>query len=476
MTQPVLRPPAFPDTRAGGGSTALQKGSAWLDRHHAAAILLLVSAAIALRALLVVFSPTPFGYVWDFYHEGVRVVYNQKRLPLASDCWQCYHPPFFYVAGWVFYAWGRWMSSHPSDAIALRWLGALSLISAAISIYYGYRLLRLFRCRGVSLTIGLAVLLVFPCLFISSYGPEADILLTAILCAFLYYLTRYYAQPARATFPRDIVRLGLLAGLAAATKYSGLVAITSAGALVAAQAARGPDRLRTVRNGIILLVVCTLVGGWKYADNIQRYGTPLYSNGTAAKGFSPETRRTGDHYQFTTLRLADLRRILGPQAPPGRLTQLPVYASVITTLHALAWSDMGFFSIPTRYGDSSEPYPRKLVPADLIMTVVILGFVPEILAVIGLLVTIRRRIFQPLFVMSVVSMAAYLWWFLAQEEWALKTKYILFLLPAFVVYMVAGLSWLNRRVPILGLLASVLMVALVLVTHVYLYAFAVGKL
>jgi hypothetical protein len=79
-----------------------------------------------------------------------------------------------------------------------------------------------------------------------------------------------------------------------------------------------------------------------------------------------------------------------------------------------------------------------------------------------------------LLTLCVIGFAAYVWWFLPQASWALKTKYILFLLPPAVVYAVAGLTWLWRRVPVIGLVASALLSALIVVAHMYLYAFATG--
>ena len=43
-------------------------------------------------------SPTMYGYVYDFYHEGIQKFYALGRLPIAEDCWQCYHPPAFYAS------------------------------------------------------------------------------------------------------------------------------------------------------------------------------------------------------------------------------------------------------------------------------------------------------------------------------------------------------------------------------------------
>jgi 4-amino-4-deoxy-L-arabinose transferase-like glycosyltransferase len=446
----------------------------WFAAHERTLVIALLLAAVALRGLLVAFSPTPFGYVWDFYYEGVQVLFRTGRLPASTACWQCYHPPFFYLLGWPLYAFGRWTAagSAAPDAQGLRWLAGVAIPSAAVTIYYGYRLLRLLRCRGASLVTGVGLLVTFPCLFISSYGAEADIVLTAVLSAFIYYLSRDFMTSGSL---KSALRLGLLAGLAAATKYSGLVALVSAVIVFAIRAIGGPRRAVAVRDAALVVIVCCLVGGWKYADNYRHYGTPLYANGTAAQGFGvtagPHVR---GHHEFTTLRLAELMRLAGPRAGRGTLTDLPVYHSVPTTLHALAWSDMSFFSEPGRHGDPSNPYPRKHVPVRLTRTVLVLGFVPELLAAVGLMVTLRRRIFWPMTVVCIVAASAYVWWFTSQESWGLKTKYLLFLLPPFVAYAVSGLAWLWSRVPLAGALAAALVAALVVIAHLYLFAFAIG--
>jgi predicted membrane channel-forming protein YqfA (hemolysin III family) len=135
---------------------------------------------------------------------------------------------------------------------------------------------------------------------------------------------------------------------------------------------------------------------------------------------------------------------------------------------------MTFFSDPTRHGDPSHPYPRKRIPPFLTRAVLVLGFVPEAFACLGVMVTLRRRTFRPLLIMCFVSMAAYVWWFSSQQHWGLKTKYLLFLLPAFVVYTVAGVGWFWRRVSWATAPAAVLLAALLVMTHMYLLAFAVG--
>jgi 4-amino-4-deoxy-L-arabinose transferase-like glycosyltransferase len=445
----------------------------WVRAHERAWLFTILVIAALLRALLVVFSPTPFGYVWDFYQDGVRILWSTEHLPASTDCWQCYHPPLFYVLGLPFYAFGHAtaVDSASSDAHGLGWLAGLALVSSAITIFYGYRLLRLFRCRGASLILGVAVLASLPVLFISSYGAEADIVLTAILSAFIYYFVRDFTGGGSVA---AAVRLGVIAGLAAATKYSGVAAIVSAVIFFTIRFISGPRRLQIARNAVIVTLLCIGVGAWKYVDNYRRYGTILFANGSAQEGFSITGRAAADHYEFTTLRMRELMRVFGPRATRGTLTELPVYRSVFTTLHALTWTDMSFFSEPERHGDPSRPYPRKQIASSLIATVLLLGFVPELLTAIGFIVTIRRRMFRPLAIVCVVGVSAYVWWFISQDAWALKTKYLLFLVSPFVLYTVTGLAYVRRRAPRLGAAAAVAMVVLFVATNIYLLAFAIA--
>ena len=453
-------------------SSVLRQSTA---RHASACLAVLLAIAIALRFLLVVYSPQPFGYVWDYYHEGVRLLYSKGRLPASTDCWQCYHPPLFYVIGWPFYAFQRWMAPGPDDTIALRAIAALSLLWSGITIYYGYKLLRLFRCRGASLLLGMALLFVFPCLFISSYAAEADILLTAIASAIIYYLTRYFVLTNRMT-ALDTLRLGILAGLAASTKYSGLVVVASIIIVFSVHIILGPRRWRALRDLSVVLMLCVLIGGWKYLDNIQRFGTPLYANGEAAQGFSVQHRQSFiDDYEFTTLRLGDVIALFPPEAPDGTLTRFPVYQSVFTTLHALAWTDMSFFSVPTRHGDGLRPYPFKTVPRPLVAMVLTLGLVPDALAVVGFLISFRHRALWPLAIVCSVTAVVYGWWFTSQALWGLKTKYVLFVVPPSVLFAVVGLGWITRKAPVLGALALLLLAVFLAVTHVYLLEFAIGR-
>jgi hypothetical protein len=82
------------------------------------------------------------------------------------------------------------------------------------------------------------------------------------------------------------------------------------------------------------------------------------------------------------------------------------YCSYWTTLHAMAWGDMSFFSDPSRHGFRLKPYPSKRLNPWLASCVLILGLVPDGLAVIGFVVTLRRHVLWPVAATCVLTGAA----------------------------------------------------------------------
>ena len=106
-------------------------------------------------------------------------------------------PPGLLVLGLPFYALGKRLMGGPAGMAdpALPVLALLSMLAAAVTAFYGDRLLRHYRITGHERLVGVALLLAFPCLFISSWGIEADIVLTAIMSAFIYYCVRFFERP-----------------------------------------------------------------------------------------------------------------------------------------------------------------------------------------------------------------------------------------------------------------------------------------
>jgi 4-amino-4-deoxy-L-arabinose transferase-like glycosyltransferase len=293
---------------------------------------------------------------------------------------------------------------------------------------------------------------------------------------FLVAFMRFARDPAAQSM-RGAIWVGALAGLAASAKYSGLIALATAGVVLGWQMVAQPNRLRTLRLALIVLVSALAVGSWKYVDNARRYGNALHANGSAEDAFEADHDDYWDRYDFWSFHPRQILEASAPGGPRGVLTKLPVYRSVWTTLYGMAWGDLSFFSVPGRIDDPQAPYPWKHIPSWLTGTVLFLGLVPTALVAAGLVSTIARRDYLPLLVMLVLTMSSYLAWVVAQDEWALKTKYLLFLLPAYVAYSLAGLRLVRDRLPhLIGDATAWLLIALVLSAHLYLFAFAVGHL
>jgi 4-amino-4-deoxy-L-arabinose transferase-like glycosyltransferase len=456
-----------PDARAGGTIESLARA------HQRFCLLVLIATAVVARIVLAARAPTPYGYVYDFYHEAIQRLYASGRLPASTDCWQCYHPPLYTLLGLPFYALGKRLLDGPAGLSdpALRFVAPLSLVCGAAVAWYGYRILRLYRLRGIELIAGTGVLLAFPCLFISSYGIEADILLSAIMTAFTYHLVRFVRR--RRASAGAAVGLGTLAGLACATKYSGVLAPLTLCIVAALQLRRASQRGRIVRELAIALVLCVAVGSWKYVDNLARYGTPFFANGSAQQGFSVSNRPNEIHvYDFGSMRIGALISLARGRVRPAPLTDLPIYHSVWTTLHGLAWSDMTMFSDPSRHGFPRHPYPAKALNRRLVSSVLVLGLLPDALALVGFVITAWRRSLWPLTVTSVSTIVIYLFWVVSQQSWALKTKYILFLLPPYVLYGMFGWRWLAHRSRVAGQAVCWALALLVVLTNLYLFDFA----
>ena len=147
--------------------------------------------------------------------------------------------------------------------------------------------------------LGVALVLTFPCLFISSYGPDADIVVTAAMTAFLLAFTRFVAEPRRQTW-QGAMWVGALAGLAASAKYSGLIALATAGVVMGLRMLFSRDRLRTLAYAAIIAGVAIAIASPKYVDNWRHHGTPLFANGSAGDAFSSTREYYWDDYDFSS--------------------------------------------------------------------------------------------------------------------------------------------------------------------------------
>lgn len=411
--------------------------------HERVGLRLLLTAAAILHSAIFAACPRSFGYVYDFYPAAVAYVFDHHAMPTPEACWICAHPPLMWLAGAPFYAAGMWLSNG-SRELAERALCLLPLLCDVLILASCHRLLELYRRRGLSMWIGMALCALLPCLAISACAPESDVLLTALMTTGLVRVARVHLAE-RAQL-RDALAIGALSGLSMLTKYSGVLLLLGALVVYAARASRARE-LTALRHACAAVCGAALLCSAQYGYNWFSRHELLVANGSAQSGFAvfdlTERRKNLKHYDFGPLRIRDVVELYDTRRP-GTLDAQPVYANVWTSLHAMAWTDMSIFSVHTRHGDPSLPYPDKYAPRTLIAWLLRLGLLPTALMLLGLCTGWRAPSRWPFILYAGVSLATYTWWFLAQDSWALKTKYILFLLPIYALLATDGLECVLR--------------------------------
>jgi hypothetical protein len=103
-----------------------------------------------------------------------------------------------------------------------------------------------------------------------------------------------------------------------------------------------------------------------------------------------------------------------------------------------------------------------------------LGLVPTVLAFVGLAATLRRESLVPCHVLTLVTAVFYVVWFTSQQAWMLKTKYLLFLTPAYVLYFLLGLRTVRKYAPPAAAVVLMAFAVLLVCCYVFLFQFAVG--
>ena len=123
--------------------------------------------------------------------------------------------------------------------------------------------------------------------------------MTMFLLAFTRWLPSRAASGRRA---RARCWVGALAGLAASAKYSGLIALATAGVVLGLRMLFG-----TAACGLRACAADRRAcrrdrdrRRWKYVDNWRRHGTPLFANGSAGDAFSSTREYYWDRYDFSS--------------------------------------------------------------------------------------------------------------------------------------------------------------------------------
>lgn len=387
------------------------------------------------------------GYVYDFYSDAIIFLYENGQIPASDTCWVCYHPPLLSIIGTGLFHLVDWFGGGREAQLfsVAFFLNMLSLLFAVYSfaIYQHYR-------KNTDLDLVLWALLLFlPVTFISAFSIEADVLVATFIVISTYYFIQFLSTDKYSA----LILATVMVALAAMTKYSGVVIAVYFGSVLLARYLRHFDS-RMLKQGLVYAVVVFLVGSYPYMKNLVEEGVPVVGN----KAWNTGKNYYKD-YDFTSF---SIKRVVDVFTDPrdAKLKHYPAYNSeVLTTHYGQLWTDFSCYTRAHRHGQwnraGADVYTGKYMPVWLLWCILIAGLVPVIAGAGGFIALVISREAPLLLGMFILTVAIYIDWFLGHNWWMLKTKYLLFLLPLWLISINKMGTYIPGKLLKYGLIPSV---------------------
>jgi len=280
----LLRRISFPPRPNSDFSPSIVK-TGWRDRYRET---LPVVVLAGFWLVLFVHNTAPWPHLAGFDAQGhvdyIRYIQEHNSLPMASQGWEMYQPPLYYLLS---AAWLNLLHLSASDAsglTALRFLGLAIGVTHLVIIQASLRLL--FPAERSKAVWGVMLAACLPAmLYLSQYTTNeafAAMLVSACVC-----LTLRALRQEQLTW-RSCAGLGFCLGAALLAKSTALLVLPPVfGALLwkwLEKRTTAPAQW-AARVGLIASL-CILVGGWHCARLWIHYGNPLISNMNPGLGFS----------------------------------------------------------------------------------------------------------------------------------------------------------------------------------------------
>lgn len=365
----------------------------------------LIVAWVVLAANNIWKVPPDIGFDVESHYEYIEHIVHTRSLPLATQGWQMFQPPLFYLLAAPWFALFR---SQFNDEFVVKALRFLPLLCGLAQIEIVFRAARVVfpdkeDLQAIALTVGGLMPMQIYISMVIGNEPLAGCLTAAVILMCFFLL----AEPAQPRRTRFFVCLGILWGLSLLAKVTPLLLAPLVSAVIIWQARQegAPNSLSpsgassnwkngTPRSGLsrlaFVFAACLVTCGWFFARNWSRLGKPLVvGSGDPATGMhwwqDPSYRTWNQLASF------------------GRSLIHPVYSgcwSLWDSLYSSMWLD-GFVS-----GTSTIP---KGVPWNLqwMEAGAWLGLIPLALIVCGVFAGWRRGP-RAVLIFAVAAIAIYL--------------------------------------------------------------------
>ncbi len=380
--------------------------------------------------------PITVGYDTRGHLEYIATLVDQHRLPHPLEAWSTFHPPLYYLLGSVVSLPGRpaW------NALALRSIGALAMLAAGL---VSFRLVLRLRGSLAVASIASALVLFVPCSQFAATMVGNEALGAGLAALALPSLVTLQSNPRHL---RAAGFAGLMAGLALATKFTGL--------FVAVACVVPFCRLDWDRRMLGSLLLCALVGASVaapvYVRNLVLTGSPIPMTRelepvkAVEDLFTLRERRVWDYLWF------DPGCLLRPSAfqvagsPTATNTLNPAMTNIWGLTYASVWYDAHKHRLSGRFHRDGVLWGPLLAGLGLVPTALVLaGFV---LALRDFLRRRGRTPEAPFVVMASVALLSFIaFTWRVPTVAAVKASYMLPLVVLAAVFFARALAGLNAR-------------------------------
>lgn len=221
----------------------------------------LMMALIIMQVHNVSLYPVQKGFDGLDHLQYVRMITQERRIPLANEGWEMYQPPLYYF-----------IATALPTAKAVQCIGFLVWLGFCVLSYIFVRKQfaeRIYAYIAMFLVASLPMVLYLTPMVSNEFFSG---LLMSIVLA--YYICTVDAEKA-STLRSDVI-LGILLGLALLSKATSVVLAVSI--CVDVFASQKFDLQKTVHRLRWVLSIAFLISGWFYIRNLYYFGNPLPSS------------------------------------------------------------------------------------------------------------------------------------------------------------------------------------------------------
>ena len=319
--------------------------------------------------------PPRVGYDAENHLQYINYIRTQWKLPLATDGWQMYQPPLYYLISAVLLVPFSANAFTPQAEVILRTFDFCIGVAQFTMVFL---CLRLLFPRSVGLQwFGLVLAAFLPeCLGMSQFFTN-ECLAAAFFSAAVYFCLRILKDDSNS--PKLFAGFGLCLGASLLTKFTGVIGIPLfATALLSRPVlnTRFPTRIR-LPTILLGFAVAAIVCGWHYFRVWRHFGNPLVGNWDPASGYH-WWMEDGYHVRAWLFRF-------------GTCLRYPWFSGVngfADGLYSTLWGDGLWSGVVTT--TDRPPWNYELMAAGFL-----LALLPTCLILIGIFITLTRFIRKP---------------------------------------------------------------------------------